>query len=515
MRWGERLLPILSYIEILWAGFTNPELSWWSVTAIRGFVALALLCLWAYVKWGKPGMAGLTVVDWLAFPSVCIGSVTMGVLVDGIDTAYFAGILMVCFMRAFFVPGGLKRVVPMLLFCWATFPGMVLLWAWIDPDIEAQLHDANQIGSAILSSLLLFAGNGLAAICSWVVDALQRHAFLLRKVERYEVQRKLGQGGMGTVYLARHGILKRPTAIKLLSADRPATDELRLRFEKEARHTSLLSHPNTIQIFDFGVTEGGRLYYAMEYIHGIDLARLVEHFGPLPPARAIHFMSQACRSLHHAHQNGIIHRDIKPANCMISGLAGEPDFLKVLDFGLVKVIGQGDKSSKNLSQSMTVVGTPAYMSPEACMGFDVDPRSDVYSLGCLIYFLVTGQPVFGHAAWMKVMMSHISEPPRPPSAVRSDIPPDVDKVILRCLEKMPESRWSSAASFDVALLQCNDAGRWLHRDAHAWWEAHIDDVFPPQDDAETVQMAIEPTVHVPSDIYELATDDGATVADDR
>jgi serine/threonine-protein kinase len=265
---------------------------------------------------------------------------------------------------------------------------------------------------------------------------------------------------MGEVYLAQHVLLRRPCALKLIRPERAGDAKNLRRFEREVQSTATLTHPNTVQVYDYGHTEDGTFYYVMEYLPGLTLESFVKQAGPLPPARAIHFLRQVCGALTEAHAGGLIHRDVKPGNIMICERGGTPDVAKLLDFGLVLPRSEGAKSEK-LTQDGTVAGTPAYLSQEQVGGEEaVDARSDIYSVGALAYFLLTGRPPFTGRTGMKLIAAHLYEVPEPLSRHRPDVPADLEAVILRCLAKDPNARFPDAESLNAALSSCAAAGQW-------------------------------------------------------
>jgi serine/threonine-protein kinase len=264
-------------------------------------------------------------------------------------------------------------------------------------------------------------------------------------------------------------MLRRPAAIKLLLPDRAGVKNL-ARFEREVQLTSRLTHPDTISIFDYGRTAGGVFYYVMEYLDGFDLDRLVAEDGPLQPSRIIRILAQASGALSEAHALGLIHRDIKPANIVLTERADEPDIVKVLDFGLVKTLetAPGDAAITNVN---AITGTPLYLAPEAIASPEsVDARSDLYALGAVGYFLLTGQHVFDAATVVEVCSKHLLEIPVPPSQrLGRPIPPDLEAVILACLAKRREDRPASAEAMHAALSACADAATYDADAARAWW----------------------------------------------
>jgi serine/threonine protein kinase len=265
-------------------------------------------------------------------------------------------------------------------------------------------------------------------------------------------------------------MLRRPAAIKLLLKER-ASETDRVRFEREVQLTSRLAHPNTVSIFDYGRTSEGVFYYAMEYLDGMDLDRLVQAHGPLDAPRAIHILTQACGALAEAHALGLIHRDIKPANIVLTERADEPDVVKVVDFGLVKTFGTNESTHDSRT---AIIGTPLYLSPEAMTSPEtVDGRADLYALGGVAYFLLTGKPVFEAATVVEMCSKHLLEQPVPPSTrLGSVVSADLEALVLACLAKDREARPSSAASLRAALLECADAERYDPQVSRAWWNRH-------------------------------------------
>jgi serine/threonine protein kinase len=297
----------------------------------------------------------------------------------------------------------------------------------------------------------------------------------------YELVERIGIGGMGEVWRARHKSLGRDAAVKLIRADalgaesNDKADRTLRRFEKEARATAGLRSPHTVELYDFGITDDGTFYYAMELLEGLDLQSLVKRFGPIPPGRAVHLLRQVCESLAEAHQQGLIHRDIKPANVFCCRLGVRFDFAKVLDFGLVKS-AQGEGEDSDLTVDGAVPGSPAFMSPEAIRGVrDLDARTDLYSLGCVAYWLVTGHKVFEGQTALDLVLAHLQSDPEAPSGrLDAPLPPALEAVIMACLAKDPADRPADAMAVSRALAACEEA--WTEEDAEAWWSSHDLDV---------------------------------------
>ncbi len=307
---------------------------------------------------------------------------------------------------------------------------------------------------------------GVAVVVSGVVTRLGYQVSRARELGSYRLGELLGRGGMGEVYLATHRMLARPAAIKLIRPEALAGEDgtkaqvATARFRREAEAAARLKSPHTVQLYDFGVTDEGRLYLVMELLEGLDLDSLVRRDGPLTAARVVHILRQVCESLEEAHDAGLVHRDIKPANIHLGRVGREPDFVKVLDFGLVKSVeGTGGDDPLATIAGMTL-GTPAYMAPEMVQSETIDGRADLYSLGCVAYFLLTGQLVFQGDTAVQTMFMHIQQEPVPPSR-RTDnpVPPALEQLILTCLAKEPDDRPASAADLAAGLASVEDAGR--------------------------------------------------------
>ncbi len=372
--------------------------------------------------------------------------------------------LMLIFTYALFIPNTWKRAA-LVMGLLATAPVAVLLYLFLT-DVEFQdLMNWYHIASI---GLMLVVGCVVGAFGVYTIGQLRREAFAARQFGQYRLKRLLGQGGMGEVYLAEHQLMKRPCAIKLIRPGKAGDPHALARFEREVRSTAKLSHWNTIEIFDYGRTDDGTFYYVMEYLPGLSLAELVERSGPLAPERVVHLLRQTCDALGEAHSLGLMHRDIKPGNIFAAQRGGIYDVAKLLDFGLAKPLTAG--VDVMLTQEGTITGSPLYMSPEQATGDrEPDARSDIYSLGAVAYFLLTGRPPFNDDRPMKVLISHASVPPTPPSQFKSDLPGDVEDVVMRCLAKDPIDRYQDAGALSAALAACDSADRWTRDDAARWW----------------------------------------------
>ncbi|MCB9592644.1 MAG: serine/threonine protein kinase [Sandaracinaceae bacterium] len=294
-----------------------------------------------------------------------------------------------------------------------------------------------------------------------------------REMGAYRLVELLGQGGMGEVWRADHHTLARPAAIKLvrpsLLGSTTGAERALERFEREARATAALTSPHTIAVYDFGRAEDGVFYYVMELLEGMDLQTMVRDHGPLPETRAVHMLLQVCHSLSEAHARGVIHRDIKPANLFVCHVGTERDFLKVLDFGIVKLQdAPPEAQSGPLTDAGSLLGTPGYMAPETTLGQDASPSSDLYAVGCVAYFLLTGRQVFEGLAPLQQLFAHGYEEVEPPSA-HATLDPGLNALVMRCLAKDPVDRFGSMGELATALRELGLAGIWTPADAERWW----------------------------------------------
>jgi serine/threonine-protein kinase len=320
---------------------------------------------------------------------------------------------------------------------------------------------------------------GMAFVGARVVYQLGTEVKRARELGSYRLEEKLGQGGMGEVWRARHRMLARPAAIKLIRRpegdERAAvTDEAARRFEREAQVIARLRSPHTVELFDFGRAEDGAFYYAMELLDGLDGDSLVRRFGPVPIERAIYLLRQVCHSLSEAQSCGLVHRDIKPANIFLCRYGEEYDFVKVLDFGIVGSVRNAADPTAVHTGGHKVRGTPAFIAPEQAIGGEVDWRADIYATGCLAYWLLTGQLVFTAETPMALLVQHAKTPPAPPST-RTDRPisRDVDALVMACLAKDPAERPQSARELSLRLSELDDPSSWTQDRASSWWAKHM------------------------------------------
>lgn len=344
-----------------------------------------------------------------------------------------------------------------------------------------ELFDADLVtGSFAIAAI----GIVVAVVCAHTIYGLRRSVAEAAQLGQYRLIEMLGKGGMGEVWRAEHTLLARPAAVKLVRAEllsgqmSASGSDAVPRFEQEARVTSSLRSPNTIELYDFGVSDEDTLYYVMELLDGFDLEALVTEHGQLPPERVCHLLIQACRSLSEAHEAGLVHRDIKPSNIYVCRLGSSYDVVKVLDFGLVKV-APGPAMGPTITQEHTILGTPAYLAPEMALGAAADARSDIYALGGVAFWMLTGRFVFPREDLVSMITAHVSESPVAPSTLtETDVPAALDAIVLRCLAKEPEARFASADELATALGKIEVGAPWDYGRRREWWGLRVPSSTP-------------------------------------
>jgi serine/threonine protein kinase len=425
----------------------------------------------SFVLWrlcgGKRSLSeqALSIIDAVATLSVCACFVLMAhsfIQPWGI----YLGLLAVGYTtigRAVTVPSAPARTLVLAL---ASFAGLSLSAALMQPPPFVPAELGMHVRTLIDTLLWSISGTALATVASKVIYGLQEKAIEARQLGQYTLEQKIGEGGMGEIYRARHAMLRRPTAIKVMTGD--GSEAALRRFEKEVQLTARLTHPNTISIYDYGRTPDGRFYYAMEFLDGLTLEELVTRSGPQPAARVIHLLSQVCGALREAHGVGLIHRDIKPANVYLCARGGVRDVVKVLDFGLVREFrSDGSVTGSNLD---ILVGTPLFLSPEAILTpAQLDSRADIYALGALAYVLLTGGPPFAGRTLVELCGHHLHSIPELPSTRGVVVPDDLEQVVMACLAKDPAARPQTALEVSQRLRGCRDAGLWGEAEAERWW----------------------------------------------
>ena len=382
------------------------------------------------------------------------------------------------FTHAAFMPCLVLCQLNMAIFSSIAFP-ILLSWTYFKvPQVNEfwQQHG----GSALFYSRVIdgTVAIGILGIVSVLINktlySMRKTIHQAKKLGNYFIEKELGSGGMGKVFLARHALLCRPAALKVLTPNQENPQNSIARFEREVQLSSTLTHPNTISIYDFGRTDDDTFFYAMEYLEGIDLQRMVEKFGPVEPARAIHLTIQICGALSEAHERKIIHRDIKPANIFLTCRGGIYDFVKVLDFGLAKQVdSMGDPA---LTKTGIIHGTPKYMAPEAVSSpSQMDHRSDIYNLGAVLYWMLTGQHLFPKSSNLELLVDHVKTIPSIPSYVSElSVPKELDNITMKCLQKDPKRRYQSVNDLGEELSQLKILSHWSQKKAKEWWELHFE-----------------------------------------
>jgi serine/threonine-protein kinase len=422
-------------------------------------VAILLLTggTWLYCRRGSRPERTLRALDVVLM--LALGALSLVVPWGSIPEADLRGMVMllavnlVLYTRGIFVPSSARRTLavsaiaalPLAAYSLSSEPARLSVW----------------------KVMWLLASITVATAGSAVIYGLRREVRHARQLGQYTLEEKLGEGGMGVVYRARHAMLRRPTAIKLLKPERMGEAGL-LRFEREVQLTAGLSHPNTVTVFDYGRTPDGVFYYAMEYLEGLGLDQLVAVDGPQPPGRAAHILRQVLEALAEAHGVGLVHRDVKPGNIILCERGGLSDVAKVLDFGLVKDL----EADGGMTQEATLVGTPLYIAPESIRSSVADARADLYSVGAVAYFLLTGRNLFEGKTIIEICGHHLHTPPVSPSErLGRPLPAALEAWVLACLEKDPSRRPQSASEAAARLERCGLAALWSPLEARAWWVA--------------------------------------------
>lgn len=400
--------------------------------------------------------------------------VTFGTLVNSAAKGFLYPVetpwLILIFIYALLIPNSWQRALSVMSLM-ALAPVVI---TWLATRFSADVM--NVIANPQYRTVLLQTAMGMTlalVIATWgvrTIRSLRTAAFQARQMGNYRLKRLLGRGGMGEVHLAEHMLLKRPCAIKLIRPDVAGKHDSLQRFEREVQATAQLTHWNTVEIFDYGMAEDGTFYYVMEYLPGMNLDQIVEQFGPMPESRAIHLIKQTCDALSEAHGKGLVHRDIKPANIFSARRGGTYDVAKLLDFGLVR--SDELEVDVKLTQEGKITGSPLYMSPEQASGEPTDARSDIYAVGCVAYFLVTGEPPFQETKPMKLILAHLQSSPLPPRSINAEVSTEMESIIMKCLEKKPEDRFQSVDELREALVATPANGQWKRTDSQQWWECH-------------------------------------------
>jgi eukaryotic-like serine/threonine-protein kinase len=433
-------------------------------TLIRSFtirmvacVGLAV-CLWALAR---PRSYGTMTAALIGLALMVNGGVALvAIAVGGLASPYQPGPLVVLAVLGF-SPLPWKRLVPIVVAAWAVYPLVMVVWAMSDPVQRVVLQHPERMVSLIAVTVVGLIVGGFACVGASLSWSLRQQVFESRSIGRYQLRRRFG---MGEVWAAWHKGLHREVALKILRASEGNVQAAE-RFEREVSAMTELAHPNTVRVFDYGITDDGLTYYAMEFLRGSNLVELVHREGPLPTERAVFLLTQAARALAEAHGRGMVHRDVKPENLFVTNAGGEQDFIKVLDFGIVRRQNDDDKQ---LTQTGSIAGTPAYIAPEVVRGEAITAAADVYGLGAVLYFLLTGRAPFEGQTAVALLLAHLNEPVKSPSLVLGKtIAPDVENLILRCLSKTTAERPADGRALAEELANTSVSGRWSSRHAES------------------------------------------------
>jgi len=451
---------------------------------IHAVAILPLLGIWLICRRGKLSVNGIHAVEntGIFLASVCYIGMGLDIRAEvGADTITAFILALMMFARSVYVPSSAKRTtilgilvgIPLVAAMYYHYLG-VDLSIWRSFGYEGQSVQRVATSQAIITIMWWTLTTGLAALASRVIHRLRKEVSDIQSLGQYKLERKLGEGAMGVVYEATHGMLKRPTAIKLLRPELADPDALD-RFRREVQLTAKLTHPNTVTIYDYGRTPEGLFYYAMELLSGATLTQVVTAGGPQPVERVVRILRDAALALNEAHNVGLIHRDVKPSNIMLARQGGVPDVTKVLDFGLVKNLGKVDDLEQ--TNTMSIKGTPHYLSPEAIQDPQgIDARTDIYALGAVGYYLLAGRHVFDGRTIMEVCLNHLQTKPVPLAEIcQTEVPAGLEELIFACLEKRQADRPATGQEVADALDRLKVA-RWTRADAEAWWDVFGEEI---------------------------------------
>lgn len=440
---------------------------------IHAGASAGLAITWVIVRYVRVSPTALTLIDLCATLDQGLAGafiLPFTLVQFRADLSMVMGLAFVSIVRAAVVPSPALRTFSITLI--ANVPNIVATHVLYTRAGASAPLPAVVAASQVATWALM--GTALSAVISRVIYGLRQEVQKSARLGQYILEEKIGEGGMGTVFRARHTLLRRPTAVKVLDAERAGNVSL-ARFEREVQLTSEISHPNIVAVYDYGRSLEGAFYYAMEYLNGFDLQQLVDVDGPQPPGRVVHILAQAADALAEAHSVDLIHRDVKPGNIVLCDNTRRPDHVKVVDFGLVRQLGNSDPT---LSTADAIAGTPLYLSPEAITSpKDLDARSDLYALGAVGYFLLTGEPVFRGESVLQVLTQALHQDVEAPSArLGKPIPAELEQIILACLARERDARPVDATAVRDALLACSDVSRWTAEDARHWWSTRADAV---------------------------------------
>jgi eukaryotic-like serine/threonine-protein kinase len=483
-------LAIRVVVGLTVADALGPAESAWNALPLLVTSVLAFLVLWLACRRGRRSLRAIRSIEGACLLVGCTATMLLPTQVPYAarpDYIVLLALGLIIIARAVYVPGSARDTLAIGIVLGV--PLLVILHG-VHRTGHDPAHFTALAHPLVLESSYLWAVRwtvidgvwwlalvAVATATSHVIYGLRREVSDARKLGQYTLGEKIGEGGMGAVYRASHAMLRRPAAVKLLPPERLGA-QATARFEREVQLTAVLTHPNTVRVFDYGRTPDGVLYYVMELLEGATLAEVVAATGPMPAGRVVHVLDHLVGALAEAHGIGLIHRDIKPANVILAEQGGVRDVVKVVDFGLVKEVARqpepGVSTAPELTQANTIAGTPYYMAPEAIKApATVDARSDLYAVGAVGYYLITGRDVFSGGNSFEVFAHHLHTPPVPPSQrLGEPVSADLEELLLHCLAKDPAQRPADARTLLASLRRLRDAGTWSESHAAAWWGEH-------------------------------------------
>jgi hypothetical protein len=470
MRTGLYIWPTFTALDVFMCFVAYPGAPFGLFLVYRVLVSLAFYGV--YRSASQNATMPVTRLFWLQ--NLCYGLAAltiaiMAVHLGGIRSPYMHGISIVALVRATLVPSHWRRGLKTYLRIALAFPLVMGVGAFVSPAARSSWLSAESLIVFASNYVFVVASSFLGLVTGHIVWSAHEQLYRARRLGRYRLEAPIGKGGMGEVWLAWDQRLNREVALKILRVGTAPNPEMVRRFELEAQSAGQLRGPHVVKIFDFGASDDGLYYIAMEYLAGMNLATVVERFGPMPPARAIDLIIQACAALEEAHAAKIIHRDLKPHNLYLTRGEAEPDFIKLLDFGIARLRVEGP-GNEHLTRTGTMVGTPAYLAPEVWQGAVADERSDIYSLGVTLHYLLTGLTPFEGMSLIQLQAAHLTATPlHLRLAGRVADGERLEALLQRCLARLPEERVQSARELREALGALHDPAAWTRADAENFW----------------------------------------------
>lgn len=469
MRIGLLVWPSFALLDLYMCFVAYPGAPFLLFLVYRAVIELAFVAVYRAARQGRTEIKRLFWWVNLCYGAVAVTIALMAVHLGGTRSPYMHGISIVALIRAALIPTHWRYALPTYTRIGLAFPLVMGLGAVFSPGFRAEWLSREALIVFASNYVFVVTSSLLGMISGHIAWSAQEQLYRARRLGRYRLQVPIGQGGMGDVWLAWDLSLKRNVALKILRSNTTPTPELVKRFEREAQAAGQLRGPHIVRIFDFGASDDGLYYIAMEYLPGMDLGSLVEQFGPLPPARAVNIAMQACQALQEAHEAGLIHRDLKPHNLFMTRVGNDLDFIKLLDFGIVR-LRTPRPGSENLTWTGVMVGTPSYVAPEVWRGAPADERSDIYSLGVTLHYLLTGAtPYVGRSMEVMSVLNGDPGPSPPPLKVVGSLTSELEPILLRCLAPNPDDRFQSARELCDALAAVPLPARWTSADAETFW----------------------------------------------